>query len=108
MKILVPWDLFRVGRGSNSAPGHSRISPIVYFSHLGDEVLHHGSRFSGLHFCLEPRFQSHVIYISNYKIPFVLTFERVFSETASRTVTYDIPADSALNVDGFRTTNESI
>ena len=46
----VPWDLFGVGRGSNSALLHSRISPIGDFNHLWYEVLHHGSRFSGLRF----------------------------------------------------------
>ena len=43
--------------------------------------------------------------LNKYKIPMVVTLSQVFSETASRTVTYDIPADSALNVDGFRPTN---
>ena len=51
MKILVPWDLFRVGRGSNSASGHSRISPIVDFSHLGDEVRYVGCKFA-LQICI--------------------------------------------------------
>ena len=34
-------------------------------------------------------------HLNNYKILFVLTFERNNSETASRIVTYDIPPDSA-------------
>ena len=47
-------------------------------------------------------------YLNNYKILFVLTFAGVFSETANRIVTYDIPADSAWNVDGYRPTLKSI
>ena len=46
----VPWDLFGVVRGSNSTLLHSRISPNGDFNHLLYEVLHRGSRFSGLRF----------------------------------------------------------
>ena len=44
----VPWDLFGVVRGSNLTLLHGRISPTGDFNHLWYEVLHHGSRFSGL------------------------------------------------------------
>ena len=62
-KIEVPWDLFGVGRGPNSAPGHSRISPIGDFSHLWDEVLYHGSGFCGLGFGTQSHFGSHVNHV---------------------------------------------
>ena len=48
------------------------------------------------------------LYLNQYKIPFAQLSERMISETSSRIKTCDIPADSALNVDGFRPTNESI
>ena len=49
-KIEVPWDFLRAERGSNSAPGNIRISPIGDFTHLWYEIHHHGSRLSGLRF----------------------------------------------------------
>ena len=47
-------------QGLRSAPGHGRIWWIGDFNHLWYEVLHHGSRFSGLCFCSDTRFGSHV------------------------------------------------
>ena len=57
----VPWDLLRGQRGSNSAPGHSRISPTGDFNHLWYEVLHHGSRFFGLKLATQSHFGSYVL-----------------------------------------------
>ena len=60
----VPWDLFGGGRGSNLTLLHSKISPNGDFNHLWYEELHHGSRFSGLHFCSELLFGSGVTNMS--------------------------------------------
>ena len=47
-------------KGAIWALRHCRISPIGDFSHLWDEVLHHGNGFFGLGFGTKSHFGSHV------------------------------------------------
>ena len=86
----------KTGRSTDTSWRHSDMAERILMSLVSNQALTFPkTQFSCLRCC--------TIYLDNYKILFGQASCPMISETASRIVTYNMPADSVINVDWFRT-----